>query len=567
MNLIKERKQNYVNKNIFNQSDQYALLLQAYSKQPINMNLFNNSISHYITKYTNNNISEDFILCLYIRLLYLTKQNNCPEHSIIFDKINEIMKTHRFWLEKKESENCYWSENHMISYLSVWYLWNLMNNIDNTKILSLLTSYMNSKINYSFFEFYSQVYNSYTLNALLNIYDFTNNISLQKLASNCINILFKQFSEVIINNGSLFCAAGRTYDRYKVSCKNHNHNKLMHLLTGLNNENDISPLGTFFATSSYNEPVNVTNFYKDYDKIYILNNNIDFDTTFSSLDNYDKTMFEWSSGNYFNKKFVDDTVKLLDDYELWNHKHFKMEQYSTILSLAPKKILVSTTDSFTAFTEGSDLRNATYHIYNNGNYCLTSVENYNRGKMGAQQCTWIANVNGVSVFTQSGKISGVGDLKEVISNTHLPCIKQIKNIAMIVYQPYEMLKTSLVKLDMNVYLFWNSSEFDEEYRMTQNKWIFGRKNNAYIAIFSTSMKEDSNKNIYNNDSDKQGWITILGDNTQYIDFKNFYNDIINNAKIEFSMKGTKNILNILKPSKTYYYGKITYKNISFDMKW
>ena len=97
--------------------------------------------------------------------------------------------------------------------------------------------------------------------------------------------------------------------------------------------------------------------------------------------------------------------------------------------------------------------------------------------------------------------------------------------------------------------------------MTQNKWIFGRKNNAYIGIFSTSMKEDSNKNIYNNDSDKQGWITILGDNTQYIDFKNFYNDIINNAKIEFSMKGTKNILNILKPSKTYYYGKITYKNI------
>jgi hypothetical protein len=110
-------------------------------------------------------------------------------------------------------------------------------------------------------------------------------------------------------------------------------------------------------------------------------------------------------------------------------------------------------------------------LYKHNYYSLSCIENYNRGNLGAQQFPWVANVGGISVFTQSGRISTFGDLPEAIGNSHLPCVKQQENVLMAMYNPSELMKktSSKSKLDLKVYLNW--SGFDNELRFINNNWF------------------------------------------------------------------------------------------------
>jgi hypothetical protein len=561
-----ERKNNYITKNV-NSTNYYSILLQAFQNLPLQEDLLKSLFENYQKEVSKTKDNSDFLLILFIRLLYLLKKNNHSQYQTIFASISILLNDERFWLTKGEKSKCYWSENHMICYLSSWYLWNQLNNKSDTQCNLLLETYLDSKSKYYFYECFSQVYNTYTLSALLNIYDFTNNNNHKVLSEKCISILCKQFCEVNLLNGSTFCASGRTYERYKLSSSNNNYNKLMHLLNGYNQEDSISPIGSFMCTSSYihNYELNKT-FTNNYEATYLLSN-VNFDKVYKSLSKEHKTLFQWSAGNYFNE-YVDDSIDLMNKYDLAAHAHFKLEPYDTILRIFPTSLLKSSVNTLKAFTDCSDLTNISYHIYNNGLYSLTSLEGYNRGKMGAQQLPWIANVNGCSVFTQSGKVSSVGNLDEATGNSHLPCIKQIKNVLLMMYQPYDLLKTysKSANLDLNVYLYVNHAGFNS---VIQNKnWIFARKDDAYIAIYSTTLKKDNENNYYNDNTQNQGWIIILGSVNEDQSFENFQNQILTKSSVQFKVvKPNKNIFDKLTTSDNYYYGKVVYKNITFDMKW
>lgn len=569
MSTYNERKELYIQNNI-NSTNYHALLLQASKNSNLSNNLITNAVKHYQDEIVKTKDNSDFDLIFFIRLLYLLKNNNHPSFQSLFLTISDLFKHERFWLTKNESAKCYWSENHMICYLSSWYLWNQLNNICDTQCNLLLTTYLETKSKYAFYEAFSQVYNMYTLSALLNIYDFSLDTSLKSLALQSVNTLCKQFLEVNLLNGSTFCASTRTYERYKISSLSNNHNKLIHLLSGNNQENTISPVGVFMVTSTFVPNIDYSKFTKKYNVTYnigTLKAGMDFDKVYSKLSRDDKTLFQWSAGNYFNEH-IDDTLDLMDKYNLDAHSHFKSEPYTTILNLFPKSVLKSTSSTLKAFTDCSDLTNINYNIYNHGNYSLTCLENYNRGKLGAQQLPFIINLDGTPIFTQSGKVSSVGNLDEANGNSHLPYVKQEKNIALVMYQPYDLIKSSAkaANLDLTVYLYLNQTEFDE---VVQNKnWIFVRKNNSYAAIYSTSLKKDSSNNYYNDNSSQQGWIFILGNSSEYNDFTTFQNQILQKCSYQFKVvKPNKSIWDKLTDSDNYYYGKISFNNISFDMKW
>ncbi len=564
-----ERKNAYISKNL-NSTNYHSILLQASQNLPIQEDLLQSALDHYQTEITKVKDNSDFDLILLLRLLYLLKRNQHIQYQSIFTTISTLLGDERFWLTKGEKAKCYWSENHMICYLSSWYLWNQLNNKSDIRCNLLLETYLDTKSKYYFYECFSQVYNSYTFSALLNIFDFSDREKDRTLAGKCISILCKQFCEVHLRDGSTFCASGRTYERYKVSSTNNNYNKLMHLLVGYNTEDGISPIGAFMSTSSFTPSpefyAQLPSFTNQYETTYTVGN-VNFDKVYSALSRDDKTLFQWSAGNYFNE-YIDDSVDLMDKYDLGAHSHFKVAPYDMILQLFPTSILKSSVNKFKAFTDCSDLTNISYHIYNNGNYSLTSLERYNRGKMGAQQLPWIANLSGSSVFTQSGKVSAMGNLDEASGNSHLPCIQQVKNVLLMMYQPYDLIKTyaKSANLDLNVYLSLNRTEFTT---LLQNKnWIFARKNELYIAIYSTTLKVDAQNNYYNDNTGNQGWVIIMGSAQEDQSFENFQNQILTKSTIQFKVvKPNKNIFDKLTTSDNYYYGKVNYKNISFDMKW
>jgi len=120
-----------------------------------------------------------------------------------------------------------------------------------------------------------------------------------------------------------------------------------------------------------------------------------------------------------------------------------------------------------------------------------------------------------------------------------------------------------------VYLNWIG--FDNELRFINNNWFFGEKmtngNNVFIAVYSSSgVKEDANKCIYN-DAEKQGWAAIVSDNTEYKDLITFKEYVLNNCIVSFKENKSKNPFYRLLSINSYYYGKISFKNVDFDMKW
>jgi len=573
-----ERKGEYIKDNV-NDKKNYSLILSVYSKSEVIKDLFTKLIDDI------DKDKDDFDVMLLIRFLLIAKKNQNPNYKYYLTESKKILDKYKFWLERGETVQCYWSENHLISYISSLYLWNQLNSKSNEECLKsnkeclkLLTIYIESKCKFLFHEFLSQVYLKYTLNALLNIYDFIevgNSKIIEDLKSKvkkCINIIIQQFIEVSNTNGIIYCAQGRTYDSYRNDSTGKDINKLLYLLTGKPNENGMSPIGVFLATSTY-EPDNIDfNVNSDYENTYSIGY-CDFkqNPIFSELDEYQKIIFQLSAGLYFNYENITDTIKLFNYYDLYKHKHFGLEKYKNLIQWTPSMLLKFISFILNSYTGGSKLTFIDYHIYNNNNYTLTSAENYNKGLSGAQQFVWVANVNGSSVYTQSGNSFGSGHVGSTLNNSHLPYIKQNKDIIIMMYRPGFILRNTkfISKYDINVYLKFIKSDFDEVVYDNKKNWLFGNKQNTYIAIYSTSLKikKINSDDVYYNDSLNQCWIIILGDNKKYESlgdnkkyesFDDFKTKILTNAKIKFSLKNRLS---------NKYIGSIDYNNKNIEIIW
>ncbi len=547
INEFNERCKKYISDNKIGKST-YTLPLLAKNKESLPLNLVDKLFEEYDGWTKKIKSSEDFTMTLMIRVFYLLPENSL-ERQNYFDRLTKAWKDTDFWIKPDETKQCFWSENHMICYLSTAFLWGQVGGklqpVDKNTIENILRKFLNVKIKYGFYEAFSQVYNMYTFSAILNIYDFTHENSEWKLlAKQCMDKLVKQFVSVTNSTGGVYCSAGRTYNKFKTDNSNLNFNKFLYLYTNLNKESGLSAVGSFIASSSYFPDIEIfaQNYTSNYENIITISHSPEeFKFIYQELALRDRTMYQWSAGCYFDQYQVSDTIKILTDYNLWNHSHFSLDNYSTIIKLFPVSLLSSSSNKIQAFTEGSMLCNMKYHIYHHDDVILTSIENYNYGKLGAQQFPWVANVGNVPVFTQAGKIVQVGNLNEAIGNSSLPWVVQSGPMALIVYQPDSLLKkmSGRADLDLNIYLNWPLNLFDEQTEI--NNWHFARKENNYIGVLSSHklVVRDGGDEIFNDNIDRCGWVVIVGTSSQYNDFIQFQQVLINGVYASFKLVDKK----------------------------
>ena len=154
MTTFEDRRATYISLNK-NNKDTNSLLLKAYINEELPTDKLKKIYDEYSTNKTNNK-DTDFHLLSLMRLLYLS-QTNETQHMDIYTKYKELLKNETFWLSKNEQYQCYWSENHMICYLSSWHLWNQYNNTTDDHCELLLKTYLTIKTKYYLYEFFSQV--------------------------------------------------------------------------------------------------------------------------------------------------------------------------------------------------------------------------------------------------------------------------------------------------------------------------------------------------------------------------------------------------------------------------
>ncbi|MDZ4846333.1 MAG: T9SS type A sorting domain-containing protein [Chitinophagales bacterium] len=541
-----QRRTDYTNTALANFGGD-AITLQAYQGVPLDSAVLNDMLAGIAAGTTS-----DFTIVKLIRILFFT---NGTYDAQILPVLNSVP----YWINKDDTVRNYWSENHMIMWMSSdWLLHEKYGRtIDNT-LDARLRHYLELKVQYGFYEFFSSTYAPFSLSGLLNLADFAQDVQIKNLATLAAQRLLKDMLLLTNDKGVFFPVAGRNYSGKYENPYGQNHNNLIYLLTGFGEAPDgASHAGGFLASSTLPVDSVIASWTAELDTVYQIGHTLDSGFVLNSgMSAVDKVVFQWSSGAYFHPDVVQQTTQLLVDSNMWRHVDFELlrpisfispqnfPSFSTNLSVVSKSSVIS----------GQDI-----HIFKNNSVTLASVLDFWKGKVGFQQHTSMANVGTIAVYTASGEVkANWDDRNSDNANSHLPYVQQKKNLALIMYRP-EPVPVILSNRFSNkdVALHWRDSDFDEV--AEDSLWLIGREENSYVAVRRSCIGEINNVRACET-SGGQTWALMVGDSIMYGSFSNF-KDIIHQS--QFTEEWYYDSL----AAQSVYYAKITVDTLSIEYAW
>lgn len=538
------RKEDYMANSLTNFSNE-AIVIQAYKGLPVDQ-----ASLDYIINRIYNSGEFDFNLVQLVRVMYF---NDGKYESQLLPAIQTIP----LWLTPNEKLRVYWSENHICMWLSSAYLLKQKYGITNAPadLDKMLNHFLDLKIKYGYYEFFSSVYFPYTLSGLLNLVDFAADPVIKQKAALAAERLLKEVLMVTNDLGVFYPSAGRNYSGKYETPYGQNHNNLIYLLTGFGEEpNSASHAGAFLATTSLDVKGIVESWKKSENTVLNIGHTLQEGFALNSqLSKEDKTIFQWSSGAYFHPDVALESATLINDYNLWDHKEFK--EFTAFKGLPPA-IAALGAEVAASISKSSVICGQDVAIFKNKSVVLTSVQDFWKGRKGYQQFPWAANTGTLPVYTFSGEgVSSSGDSK-LDGNSTLPYIQQKDNIALIMYRANKDL--AIFGFDKHdITLVFKEDQYDEV--AFEDQWILGREGDSYVAILRHCY--DKVDDFYTcNDQDGQVWGAIVGNADMYGSFANFRN-LVANAKHEEKWIFKANTLEWI------YYGMIEFDGKKLEHYW
>ncbi|WDE05660.1 hypothetical protein SG34_001580 [Thalassomonas viridans] len=457
----------------------------------------------------------DFTLIKLIRILNLSNEYD----QQITDGI--AVSGVPLWLESGEQDYIYWSENHMIMWLSsAWLLDEHHNRATDNLLKQRLVHFLELKNNYGFYEFLSPNYFPYTMSALLNLADFSRDETIKALATAAVKRLLTEVLWATNDLGVFFPAAGRSNTGKYLNAYTANHSKVIYVLTGLGREPDSASAGSAFISTTSVDMTSVIESWSAVENRTVANGHSITAPVNAALSRQDRVLFQWSFGGYFHPDTWSDTFWGIDDYySLEEHQSFK--DVATPLRILGKNLTPT-------FTRGSNLAGLNVDIYKNNSVVLSSLENHYGGYMGFQTWPWVATVEDIAVWSQSGEVKSFNNRGSQTTNTHLPKVLQQGNLLMAIYWPNSEINAGDLfgPLDTDVSLHWPTEAFDET--QENGRWIIGRKNDSYIAVFRGCSGKINGEYGCEGNRGRQLWGAYVGNSSTHGNYQNFVNSI-NNA--------------------------------------
>lgn len=541
-----QRQTDYINTALANFSGD-AITLQAYQGEPLD----SAALQLMINKLPISDVI-DFDIVKLVRILYFT---NGQYDSLIVPELNKLP----FWLTKDEALRVYWSENHMILWMSSdWLMHERYGRAIDASLDTRLRHYLRMKVQYGYYEFFSSVYLPYSLTALLNLADFAQDVEIKALATQAAQRLLKDILMVTNDKGVYYPAAGRNYYSKYEQPYNQNHSHLIYLLTGMGPApSGGSHAGCFLASSTLPVDSVISSWKPTLDTLYSIGHSLDSGLVLNAGQSFtDKVMFQWSSGAYFHPTVAIETATLFQDSSLWNHHEFSdFTSYSHLnISQAPMLAEVASAISKSSLICGQDIA-----IFKHNSVTLSSIHDFLwKGKLGYQQMPCVANVGTTSVLTASGPASrNWSDGSTHNANEHLPSVHQQGNVALVMYRPEKDGLSFFDHDSLAVVLRWDDADFDEV--REDGFWKLGRQESGYIAVRRSCMDE-VNGNAACDKPNGQAWVFVVGDSAMYGSFNNFQNSISQSQLEEQWWVDTS-------ASQSVYYAKVVVDSVSIDYAW
>lgn len=482
------------------------IALEAYRDLPITQSFLDDI---YDVMYTKSTI--DFDLVKLVRVLFLTDGS--------YD--NEILESFEdlpFWVNNYDTIRGYWSENHMIMWMSSnWLLHESYGKDIDPNLEQRLKHYLKIKIQYGFYEFFSGIYMPYTLSGLLNLADFAQDPEIKENARLAALRLISELLLVANNEGVFYPAAGRSSHEKYSDPYTHSTFHLIYLLTGFGEE----PFGvthgsSFLATSDFDVSSVVDAFTENVDTVFQIAHSMDsVRIIHDSLAYVDRMMMQWSSGCYFHPDFALETATLITDSNMWEHLDFTDFSIAGDIDLS---LVEGIAQSFSSISESTVLTGVDVAIFKNKNVGMASTQDYWKGNLGYNQIPFAATVGKTAVLIISGEFTtNWAGISKANRNDHLPYINQKSNVALVMYRGKE--KVSLFGETIpDVMLQWYEDDFDETEE--SGYWLFGRQNDNFVAVRRHC--QDTREGTYTcNERAGQTWIFIVGNEDMYGSYEDF----------------------------------------------
>lgn len=523
----------------------HAMVLQAYRGIPVDSFELWYKLNSISTGATN-----DFDIVQLIRILYFSSGQ--------YDaRILPVLNREKYWLTGNEVQRNYWSENHMIMWMSSnWLMHERYGMTIDSSLHTRLKHYLELKVNYGFYEFFSSVYSPYCLSGLINLADFSADPEIKALAITASQRLLKDLILLSNDQGVFFPTAGRNYCGKYLSAYGQNHSSLIWLVSGMGAvPGEATHAGAFLASSTL-EVDSVTNSWvSSIDTSYYNGHTLDSGLVINrDQRSVDKVIFQWSSGAYFHPTVALSSWQLLTDSSIWNHPDFSP---FTIVQFVPASNVTNFADQQSSLSKSSVISGEYIHIFKHKSITLSSVQDFWKGKVGYQQFPCVANIGTTAVFTASGRVRADWDRRNPNNaNEHLPYVAQKKNLALLMYRP-EPVETIFGFVHSDVALYFKDSDYDEV--REDSMWLIGRLRNNYVGVRRSCLETiDSVRACHTVNG--QTWVIMVGDSDMYGSFDHFQAVIDSSHFTERWYYDSTTMQEI-------YYAKIEMDTITIEYAW
>lgn len=493
----------------------------------------------------------DFTLIKLIRILLNSESYD--------DTILTGIEHFPYWISQGETQYQYWSENHMIMWMSSeWLLHEHFGRHTTPNLDQRLRHYLALKVEHGFYEFNSPVYYKFTLAGLLNLADFALDNQIKAQATLAAQKLLTQFLLFTTEAGTYAPTTGRAYTEHYRSPGNRG---LIYLLTGIGSAPQSPGMDTsFLATSSLDMVPVLDSWQTNYSGQFVNGHSLGESFELNSpLSREDRAVFQWSMGGYFAPSVAEDTLWAIEHYDLSEHEAFK--SFAGIPNALQWFADTAATIGAT-FSRSSVLTGTRLNLYKNAGSALSSMDNFWGGYYGYQQWPMIAVADDIAVWPLSGDVDDWSTYRPYTANTHLPKVFQQDNLALILYWPNTEISLAntfgLGEISTKVNVYWPESQFDEWQQ--EGRWLVGRKGDSYVAIFRDCTDKVNDIYTCKGDRGRQMWGSYVGNAHIHGSYSAFVDDIRSSS---YKESYTWN----WKEWQFQYYGRITVGDKSLNYTW
>jgi len=529
----------------------YAQSTRVYLNESVNEASYQSSLD----KINNKKDTADFRMGSMLRMMYLDNKTNVLESSFKNQLKSAILGFKYWYTEPNDDAMIMWTENHMILFHSCELLagqlypseiftnsgMNGSQHVDHA--LPLVNRWLDWRARFGFSEWHSDIYYEEDLAALLNLVEFAQDNDTATKAAMLVDILAFDFANNYFK-GIYATTNGRTNDGKKVGTSlsdlpsRTSFAEFAWILLGVGHHEvsgGSSMSAVALCTSDKYVPPPILeaianesledNEHKERNGINIA----DGPSYGFGYESEDDLMFWWPMSTLAAGPVIEHTLNLMETYDIDPNLIFEDELLLDLLKFAADLYGMSLSEVCTFLkeaTQGVALEEANTYTYRTPYYQLSGAQDHQKGLMGMQEHIWQASLDEyATIFTNShGGFRGedhVGGFK--------PRATLYKNVGVI---QYDRLSQSLI-LEL-VYAILEFKDITQAYFplwafnevLQQDKWIFGRRLDSYVALYSNEVTEWEDDLFLTSRGKKNAYIVELGSVDDYGSFDNFTSSIL-----------------------------------------